>query len=274
MSWYYAEGSEQRGPLTEEEFQQLIQAGRVADSTLVWQDGMAGWEPYGKVRGAERSSSDEAGAAIGMAGAGAAAGESSREPPVMVACTECGGSFPNDEVISYGDRRVCASCKPGFLQRMKEGVLSASPGVVPMVYGGFWIRFVAKIVDGVVTNIIVLPFAFLLGFGWGAGSGGGINSEEDLAISLVGQAIGFAVSAAYVIFFLGRFGATPGKMMLGLKVVTDAGEPISYGRATGRWFAEILSSLICLIGYIIAAFDQEKRTLHDHLASTRVIRIR
>ena len=63
-------------------------------------------------------------------------------------------------------------------------------------------------------------------------------------------------------------------MALGLKVVTPEGLPISYGRAFGRSAAEILSRLICFIGYIIAGFDQQKRALHDHIASTRVIKVR
>lgn len=79
-------------------------------------------------------------------------------------------------------------------------------------------------------------------------------------------------SGIYTIFFNGRYGATPGKMACKLRVVTADGQPIGYGRATGRFFAEILSGIICNIGYIIAAFDDQKRSLHDHICSTRVIR--
>jgi uncharacterized RDD family membrane protein YckC len=75
----------------------------------------------------------------------------------------------------------------------------------------------------------------------------------------------------YQIFFLGKYGATPGKMACKLKVVTAEGTPITYGRATGRFFAEKLSGLTCTIGYIIAAFDDQKRTLHDHICGTRVV---
>jgi len=56
-----------------------------------------------------------------------------------------------------------------------------------------------------------------------------------------------------------------------LKVVMEDGGPVSYGRATGRFFAEILSGMVCYIGYIIAGFDSQKRSLHDHICSTRVI---
>ena len=81
-----------------------------------------------------------------------------------------------------------------------------------------------------------------------------------------------AVSAGYETWFVGRFQATPGKMALGLKVVRPNGDRVSYARALGRYFAEILSGLTLAIGYIIAAFDEEKRTLHDRICDTRVVR--
>ena len=52
------------------------------------------------------------------------------------------------------------------------------------------------------------------------------------------------------------------------------GGPIGLGRAFGRYFAKILSGLILMIGYIMAAFDSEKRALHDMICDTRVIRAR
>jgi uncharacterized RDD family membrane protein YckC len=56
-----------------------------------------------------------------------------------------------------------------------------------------------------------------------------------------------------------------------LEVVTADGGKVSYGRALGRYFSTWLSSLICAIGYIMAAFDGQKRALHDHICNTRVI---
>jgi uncharacterized RDD family membrane protein YckC len=53
--------------------------------------------------------------------------------------------------------------------------------------------------------------------------------------------------------------------------VTATGGKVSYPRALGRFFAKILSSLICLIGFIIAGFDSEKRALHDRICDTRVV---
>jgi len=84
----------------------------------------------------------------------------------------------------------------------------------------------------------------------------------------------FAVIVGYNTLMQGKYGATLGKLACGLKVVQPDGAPISYGRAFGRAWAEILSGVICDIGYIITAFDGQKRSLHDHIANTRVIRVR
>jgi len=83
--------------------------------------------------------------------------------------------------------------------------------------------------------------------------------------------IQIAISIAYEVYFLTTRGATIGKMALGLRVVRADGGPISMGLAVGRFFAMILSSFIFMIGYIMAAFDLEKRALHDRLCDTRVI---
>ena len=91
-----------------------------------------------------------------------------------------------------------------------------------------------------------------------------------LMISFVGMAIG----VAYETFFVGKWGATLGKMAVGIKVVRSNGENVTYMRAFGRVFAKMVSAIILLIGYIMAAFDGEKRALHDHMCDTRVIRTR
>jgi uncharacterized RDD family membrane protein YckC len=81
----------------------------------------------------------------------------------------------------------------------------------------------------------------------------------------------FAAVVLYNTLFVGKFAATPGKMACGLKVVDAEGGKVKYGRAFGRACSEILSGMVCYIGYIIAGFDQQKRALHDHICSTRVV---
>ena len=69
-------------------------------------------------------------------------------------------------------------------------------------------------------------------------------------------------------------GATVGKMALGLRVVTSNGQRLSFMNATGRYFAKIISAIILGIGFLMIAFTDKKRGLHDMIASTLVIKVR
>ena len=93
-----------------------------------------------------------------------------------------------------------------------------------------------------------------------------------IAVQLIVMFLQISIGAVYTTWLLGRYGATVGKMACRLKVVTADGNKISYLRALGRHFAEWISGMILLVGYIMAAFDGQKRALHDHICNTRVIR--
>ena len=84
------------------------------------------------------------------------------------------------------------------------------------------------------------------------------------------QFLYMAANIGYQIFFLGKYGTTLGKMACGLRVVTAEGGKISYARATGRAFAELLSGIICDIGYLIVAFDEPETWIaRPHLQHAR-----
>ena len=80
-----------------------------------------------------------------------------------------------------------------------------------------------------------------------------------------------SIAISYETLMIGKYGATLGKMAAKVRVVTAEGGKVSYARALGRYFSKFLSIMICAIGYIMAAFDEEKRTLHDRICNTRVI---
>jgi uncharacterized RDD family membrane protein YckC len=244
-TWYYANAGQQVGPIGQADFDGLVASGAITGDTQVWREGMPNWQRYG----------DLAGASAGGVRAAPHAGG--------VVCGECGQTFPPDEVISYGGSWVCAACKPVFIQRLKEaGRVSTT-----MEYAGFWIRVGAKIIDQILLQIAASLAGFVVGMLISGNSPG-----ESVARTVVATAIGMLLSLAYSVWFLGKYGATPGKMVCGLKVVTAEGGPISYGRACGRFFAEILSGLILGIGYLMVAFDEEKRALHDRICNTRVVK--
>jgi uncharacterized RDD family membrane protein YckC len=60
-------------------------------------------------------------------------------------------------------------------------------------------------------------------------------------------------------------------MALGLRVLRGDGSPLSFWRAVGRYFATWISMMTLYIGFIMAAFDDQKRALHDHICDTRVV---
>ncbi len=133
------------------------------------------------------------------------------------------------------------------------------------VYGGFWLRFVAYVIDSVILNIVVFIISFVVGLGMGPT--GGETAQ------VVASVIGIGLAWLYFAFQeSSEAGATLGKRALGLRVLTGDGQRISFGRATGRFFAKFLSAVILLIGYIMAAFTERKRALHDMIADTVVVR--
>lgn len=241
MEWYYVDNNERRGPLSEAEFNELSRSGKIAPTTQVWRSGWANWMPFGEA--------DSSVAGDGAAGIGR--------------CIECGQPFPTGEMVQYEGSWVCPSCKPVFFQKVKEGITPAAE----MVFAGFWIRFLAKVIDGI---IVAVP-GYAVQFGAAALTQG---NQKSLLGVIGGSLLSFLIRMAYSTYLTGRFGATVGKLTCGLRVVTATGGKVSYGLACGRFFAEIVSAMILCIGYIMAAFDEEKRALHDRICNTRVTRTR
>lgn len=140
-----------------------------------------------------------------------------------------------------------------------------------MRYAGFWVRFCAAIIDGIVVNIIGIIAGFAIGISIGTIMGNGEAAQS--AASALGGIAGIVISWLYCSMMESSAKqATLGKQALGIKVTNLDGKPISFFNATGRYFAKYLSALIFLIGYIMAAFTGKKQALHDMLASTLVIK--
>ena len=254
MDWFYADAGKQIGPIDEASFDGLVTAGIIRGETLVWQAGMANWQPYQNIRPAPPPVALDA-----------AAGETRY-------CSECGRSYPPDELVAFGTSLVCAACKPLFTQKLREGIRPA--GAVR--YGGFWIRYLAVLVDSLVFSIlIVIVFAIgmmMFPVDWVNIGRSQADLMRLLALEGVVWASTLVFAAVYETWMVGRYAATLGKMACGLRVVTSDGGKVSYGRSLGRHFAKHLSSFTLLIGYIMAGFDDEKRALHDRICDTRVIK--
>ena len=137
-----------------------------------------------------------------------------------------------------------------------------------MQYSGFWLRLVAYMIDMAILGALPLIVALIIAPIFFTGSWG---------ITLLGVGI-FIIPVVgttgwlyYALMESSSYQATLGKRALRLRVVGMHGEPVSFGRATARFFAKMLSSIL-LIGFIMAAFTEKKQALHDRIAGCVVIR--
>jgi len=156
-----------------------------------------------------------------------------------------------------------------------------------LVYAGFWLRFVAHVIDGfllfavlmLAAAIIFGPFGIFLAQQKAAGHGDAINSPSTgmllLIVCLELLFYGGALIGSWLYFALlesGKWQGTLGKRVLGLRVTGIDGQHIGFGRASGRYFAKIISGMTLCIGYIMAGFTPRKQALHDMIAGTLVVR--
>jgi len=235
--WYYASEDRQMGPVAEADLDHLASSGVILPYTLVWHEGMAEWQTYSSIR-------------TGIAG-------------VVGTCSQCQEVELHSEMVRFGEHWVCSNCKDRYTQRLREGTLAGR-----MVYAGFWTRAIALMIDGFILLVVQLLIQAAY-----AGTGGfkSLNGYY-LASRLIGlQLLQMATQAAYYTSFVHQLGATPGKLALGCRVVTADGANLTWKRSFARYCASLISVSTLGIGYLVAAFDDEKRTIHDRICDTRVI---
>lgn len=140
-----------------------------------------------------------------------------------------------------------------------------------MEYAGFWIRLLAYLIDVVIVSIayciILIP----------VGLAGRVLSRNAPGLGAMIMAVGYLIAGAfgiwYLLHFWARDGATPGKKLLHLKIVREDGvEPMGYGAAALRLLGYMASSFIFFIGFLMIAFTDRRRGLHDLIAKTVVIK--
>ena len=185
-------------------------------------------------------------------------------------CPACGA--PNVPQATF-----CEDCGVPLEKPAREGYpeYGAPPPRVEerFVYAGFWLRFVAYLIDGFILNIVFLPLYFIFIIPAVATESMG----EEAALLMLPCICGFnlliiAISWLYFAFMESSpKQGTLGKMALGIIVTDMDGNRISFGKASGRFFGKIVSGLIFYIGYILAGFTEKKQALHDMLASCLVI---
>lgn len=145
----------------------------------------------------------------------------------------------------------------------------------PVSYAGFWIRFLAYLIDSVLLGVVAMPIWFLA---VGLGAVGAKSSPDAAAMAMLGMMPLFflgSVVGGWLYFALMESSTkqgTVGKMALKLRVTDVDGHSITFGRATGRYFAKMINSFTFFIGWIMAGFTAKKQGLHDMIAGTVVLK--
>ena len=130
-------------------------------------------------------------------------------------------------------------------------------------YGGFWIRFVASLIDWVILGVV----SWFLGLFIAAAAWLDIPGAE-----VFGSLVGLFVNLTYEVLLTSAAGGTLGKLVLGYHVVDQNGRHIGYGRSLGRWLSKIISAVVLLLGFIWVGIDAYKQGWHDKIAGTYVVR--
>jgi len=201
-------------------------------------------------------------------------------------CSACGGEVAQG--VQY-----CPKCgqSVGFAS---PAAYAAQPGVEAVHatagrgYAGFWLRFLAYLID---TAVLIIP-CWLIVIVIIAGAGGtGVlinarnrgadNPAEVFAalaplLGIIFVAIIFMIAGMWLYFAYQESSeqqATIGKRVLSLRVTDKNGNRLSFGHASGRYFAKIVTNLVPLaIGWILAGVTEKKQALHDFIAGTLVWR--
>ena len=176
-------------------------------------------------------------------------------------CSRCGGTYCADCLVTILDRPYCATCKTEQLMDVRSGVDRTR-----LAYGGFWQRFGAYIIDYIIQ---VIPIYAI--FGVAMLLSGFTGSGEPTLWFFLAYIPALLIPICYEALMLQARSQTVGKMALRLKVVRPDGSRITAGQAWGRAVMRLVLGCLIIADYIPYFFTDEKTTLHDMVAGTRVV---
>ena len=220
-------------------------------------------------------------------------------------CTKCGGSVADNAAF-------CPTCGApvGAIGTAPQVPIStpaapyagspaaSAPYTAPPIsyapvsiapYAGFWLRFVAALIDGLVIGIPVIAIIVAFAISMGIGAKLRNFNSDDPPAAMIGALIGF-IALAIVVLVVGEWlyfslmesstwQGTLGKKAIGLFVTDLEGRRVTFGRASGRFAAGRLlgrvpgiGGLYFIVSCICAGFTERKQALHDMIAGTLVLR--
>ncbi|AVP99414.1 hypothetical protein C7S18_20550 [Ahniella affigens] len=278
--WYYSNAAKQpNGPVGIAQLKEAMHAPGWYERALIWRDGWPQWRPWKEVAAelgiplpmhAEVTAPPPRAPAPALAPAPAPAPRPQASPlaatEIYPAPAAMQAAAPPRPPVS-GQRPAAPAPAAGLPDSVAES---------EMVYAGFWRRFVALLIDGVLLTIIIVPVLAIAGaILTPMMMAGAMNGEPSMGPMIALIAINGFMSLLGAFYFVicerSASGATLGKRLIGIRVVDKEGRRIGFGRALGRLLGKIVSGMPLYLGYVMAGFTGRKQALHDMIAGTLVI---
>ncbi len=255
--WYYADRDHARqGPVDATELVRLRLERRLDWDALIWRDGMAEWRPMREFAAELAQADDRAPATAGS-------------PDLVAAPAGAGAGF------------AAATAEPASPYAPPRAVVSTDAAVVSggeVVQAGFWKRFAAMVIDGLVAGVaswaIQIPLFILAGVGMGSEL---LSLGGSIGLMLLSYGISVLVPLLYFSWMHSSASqASLGKMAVGIKVTRGSGERISFWRAFGRYAAYFLTVVLSfgvggLASALTTGLTERKQALHDMICDTLVV---
>jgi uncharacterized RDD family membrane protein YckC len=169
-------------------------------------------------------------------------------------CARCGATFCSDCLVDIAGKPYCATCKTEELLDVRSGVSST-------------VLDIASIGKRIGAYLIDTFILYIVNFGIGIGLGIALAATHHTsAAGCSGAIMGIVVTVVYDALFTAARGQSPGKMAVGIMVVSEDGTRVTTGQAWGRAFAKLIPFAV-----LVAFFNEERKGIHDSLAHTRVV---
>ncbi|QQP95274.1 RDD family protein [Lysobacter enzymogenes] len=302
--WYYSDEERNRhGPLEPARMIELHQRGELRADTLVWRDGLSQWRPWRELAGelvaapgfaaaadpgaAEQASAERTAQAVAAAIAqaeGSSAAPAALPSPSAAAISAAAQADADGGAATTADAATATPTatdphSPYSAPRAEVAEHSEVVQGQDVVPGGFWRRVAAYLIDSTLVGVAyysVFTALMLLVFALGLFGDSSQWLENSSVLSAVMIVLGYGV---YGLISIGYYAglesssmqATLGKLAVGIKVVDAGGARLSRGRAFARWASSFASYASFGVGYLMAAFTERKRGLHDLIAGTQVV---
>jgi len=265
-NWYYLENGVQRGPVTEQELPALFQIGTIGPDTYLWSEGMPEWKKHNELLAAPAPATQLAPIVAVASPPPVRAAVAPAPSETIQACSQCGAEVPSSQIMRIGSAALCPKCQTGYRRQAQYGFEER-----PNEYASPIVRLIAYILDGILCS---LGAAILLVAAWIFVPRFFPDNHRVLIASSVGAIVCAVVW--FLDYFIGRIareGATPAMKLFHIKVINASGEAPGFWRALARFLMILVTnSLTFSLGHLIAFFDKQRRSLHDIVCGTVVVK--